>query len=50
MNNRMHSDCNDQFSDKNISDDKLVSGINGAQNLVTDLAGFACKYLVIVQP
>ena len=44
----MHSDCNDRFSDKNISDDKLVSGINGAQNLVTDLAGFACKYLIIL--
>ena len=44
----MHSDCNDRFSDKNISDDKLVSSINGAQNLVTDLAGFACKYLIIL--
>ena len=44
----MHSDCNDRFSDKNISDDKLVSGINGAQKLVTDLAGFACKYLIIL--
>ena len=42
----MHSDRNDQFSDKNISDDRLVSGIDGSK----EKAGFACKYLVIVLP
>ena len=36
VNNQMHSDCNDQFSDKNISDGRLVGGNNGAQNAATD--------------